>query len=261
MMPGEKNDKKPTVDASRLYGEQLDQGFIDESSFYDEEFKALALLQTPSLWMNYGLKAVDGFGPSCRALFESLIDKVDGSKVEDVLDVSPGFGDQALVLTARLPRLKHYVGVNPSNFQSDVCRYRNPTHTFVSATNEIGMSQLILRAQQFDWVISHENAFHFKSRDVFLEQTRALLREGGRLLMHDVVSAFISAQDVRRHIEAAGFREVDVVDISADVHLTGPERIAFYDVNRIVKTLKGWISESDHKPLDSGRYVRVVAVR
>jgi cyclopropane fatty-acyl-phospholipid synthase-like methyltransferase len=260
-MKAEKDDANPAVDVSRLYGQQLDHHNIDESRFYDAEFKALALLQSPSLWMNYGLKGIDGFGPSCRALFESLIDKVDGSNIEAVLDVSSGFGDQSLVLADKLPSLKRYVGINPSGFQNQISRYRNPAHTFVTATNESGMDQLVARGQRFDWVISHENAFHFKSRDVFFQQTKALLRDGGYLLMHDIVSAYLSCQDVKRYVGAAGFGDVHVVDISADVHLTPAERTAFYDVDKIMKALAGWRSESDDKTIDSWRYVRVVAVK
>jgi cyclopropane fatty-acyl-phospholipid synthase-like methyltransferase len=91
-------------------------------------------------------------------------------------------------------------------------------------------TQLAFPPQSFDLVVSVEAAFHFNPRSQFFAEARRVLRDGGMLVLSDILvesaawpgSASVPAPnfgtDPRRYaaaLEAAGFSGVQVTDATA----------------------------------------------
>jgi SAM-dependent methyltransferase len=79
-----------------------------------------------------------------------------------------------------------YVGINPDVFQNNFAAARTkfrvpffPISAGLLAT---------FPHDSYDVVISHENAFYYKSRKAYLKNVMRVLRPGGLLLIHDVLS-------------------------------------------------------------------------
>lgn len=205
-------------------------------SIGDDFFAALA----PG-WLNLGLWEGPGDEAEAPAAARRLVEAVAQSlpRDGDLLDVGNGLGVQDVVIAGELaPR--RLVALNVTEFQ---LRAGRDNLRDAGALPVVGDAvRLPFASETFDGVISVEAAFHFSSRQRFLDEVHRVLRPGGRLSFSDIVaqrmprdplalvaglltlrfwgvrtSALASAEEVERWARAAGFRDVEVEFRSGEV--------------------------------------------
>jgi len=175
-------------------------------------------------WMNLGLKDAPP-EQAYEALFVRMFEGQEAwfsREGVDVLDTSSGYGDQYLALRDRMRKLS-YVGVNLDNWQNLFAARRTGFRVpfFTMSAGSIG----VFPAERFDIVISHENAFHYKSRRHYLANVHRLLKHGGMLFMHDVLSygrikhgqGLHTIAEYKAYAESLGFEVVMLKDVRGEI--------------------------------------------
>ena len=117
-------------------------------------------------------------------LTEILMELADLRGGQTVLDVGCGFG-AALEALARWPDMQLY-GINIDRRQLDICR----TVPVGDNTLSLVMADACafpFRPASFDRVFCIEAMFHFRAREAFLAEAAKALREGGRLVLSDIL--------------------------------------------------------------------------
>jgi SAM-dependent methyltransferase len=160
---------------------------------------------------------------ACENLMEKLFSFIPEKK-GTILDVACGKGaTTAYLLKYYLPQ--DITGINISERQLERARNNAPGCTFrlMSAT------QLDLPPDVFDAVLCVEAAFHFDTREKFLEEALRVLRPGGRLVVSDILMTLEAErkrdtrteknyvrdlEEYRGILERTGFREVEVIDVT-----------------------------------------------
>ena len=100
-----------------------------------------------------------------------------------VLDVACGAGGTTSWLRAHLPDAS-LTAINLSRAQLAGGKRRVPSADF----RYMDAAHLELADGSFDWVVCVEAAFHFDTRQRFVEEARRVLRPGGLLLVTDLVT-------------------------------------------------------------------------
>jgi MPBQ/MSBQ methyltransferase len=158
---------------------------------------------------------------ACENLMEKLLAFVPEKK-GTILDVACGKGATTVYL------LKYYLpqnitGINISERQLERARRNAPGCTFrlMSAT------ELDFPPESFDTILCVEAAFHFNTREKFLQEALRVLNPGGRLVLSDILMNLEAerkrqarteknyVRDLEEYGEIfrrVGFREVEVVD-------------------------------------------------
>jgi 2-polyprenyl-3-methyl-5-hydroxy-6-metoxy-1,4-benzoquinol methylase len=147
--------------------------------------------------------------------------------VELVLAMAPRSGPSVLEagcgvggVSRRLAR--HYeqvTGINVMPDQLEKCRQLVPTAAF----HQMDATALTFDTESFHDVVSIEAAMHFDTRERFFGESFRVLRPGGHLLFADIIAApqvsrsnVTSVEDYARALEAAGFAEARVIDVTRD---------------------------------------------
>ena len=159
--------------------------------------------------------------------------------VELVLAMAPRSGDSVLEagcgvggVSRRLSQhYKQVTGINIMPDQLEQCRPLVPTATF----HKMDATALEFDKATFDDVISIEAAMHFNTRERFFGESHRVLRPGGHLAFADIIAApavsrsnVTSVEDYTRALEAAGFVEVRVVDVTKDISLAHADYCLWY---------------------------------
>jgi len=132
---------------------------------------------------NYGLW--DDHTPDQKAACENLMDRLLSRVPEKngrILDVACGKG----ATTAYLRRdfeSGNIVGINISEKQLETARHRAPEAEF----HLMDATRLEFPDMSFDQVICVEAAFHFDTREKFLEEAFRVLKHGGHLVLSDIL--------------------------------------------------------------------------
>ncbi|WP_225912450.1 class I SAM-dependent methyltransferase [Nostoc flagelliforme] len=157
----------------------------DFASKYD------SIIQDPLLRNYYGEKDFYNVGywlldtlnqqEACENLMEKLLEFIPEKK-GTILDVACGLG----ATTSHL--LKYYspvdiVGINISTKQLERSRVNAPGCNFIL----MDAAQLEFEDDLFDNIISVEAAFHFDTRERFLQEAWRVLKPGGNLVLSDII--------------------------------------------------------------------------
>lgn len=191
----------------------------------------------------------DNLDEAGRELVRLVARKAELGPADDVLDIGFGFGEQDIEwLNTFEP--KSITGINITEHQIDVARKRAET---LGVSDRLrfewgSATDIPFEPERFSKVVAVECAFHFDPRDAFFSEALRVLRPGGRVVVADLVPSagkkpgliarllepiraglwqipkandYPTSEYVAR-LEAAGFENVRVVDISEQVF--GPLR-------------------------------------
>jgi cyclopropane fatty-acyl-phospholipid synthase-like methyltransferase len=156
---------------------------------------------------------------------ENLVDKLlsmvpNGGST--ILDVACGKGATTRFLSRRLAHA-WISGINISMKQLNSAKTNAPGCSF----GAMDAVQLGFSDQTFDTVLCIEAAFHFDTRQRFLEEAYRILKAGGHLVMTDILfyrwamresplvvmdNYLQDTEEYRKSLEEIGFRDIRIVD-------------------------------------------------
>nr|AAS47557.1 putative methyltransferase [symbiont bacterium of Paederus fuscipes] len=161
-------------------------------------------------------------------LQDALLDFIP-EKSGRILDAACGMGASTRHLLEYYPA-DNIWAINISEKQIEATR-RNVPGCHAQVMNAVDLS---FEEGFFDNILCIEAAFHFETRQKFLEEARRILRPGGRLVLSDVLFSsserleqypiFPSAinhlndtEEYRRLLKDTGFSQVEIEDVSDEV--------------------------------------------
>ena len=174
-------------------------------------------------FMNFGYWE-DGIDTPAQAgenLVRRLLEFVP-EKNGPILDVACGKAASTALLKNYFPAAQ-ITGINVSEKQLEKCRENAPGCTFLL----MDAANLDFDDETFETVLCVEAAFHFDTRQKFLEEALRVLKPGGHLVVSDVLMTRDAERTRGRHIEAnyvagleaydalveqVGFDSVEVID-------------------------------------------------
>jgi len=195
--------------------------------FYDRRIQRTLfdrVFYADSGFLNFGYWRPDTVDAreACENLMEELLGFLP-EKRGKILDVACGNGATTRYLC------KYYepadvVGINVAKAQLQKCRENAPGCTFL----EMDATSMDFPDSSFDNVICVEAAFHFDTREKFLAEAYRVLKDGGRLLLTDILFpngfsrqpqanvAVKDADDYEAMCRRAKFIDVDVLDTTEE---------------------------------------------
>jgi MPBQ/MSBQ methyltransferase len=124
------------------------------------------------------------FADAQARLTDVLIRMADLKAGQTVLDVGCGFGG-TLEAAAKWPSMR-LTGINIDKRQLEICRSAAVDGNALSLVVADACA-LPFRSQSFDRIFCVEAMFHFRDRAAFLCEAAGVLRDGGRLVISDIL--------------------------------------------------------------------------
>uniref|UniRef100_A0A7S4EZD0 phosphoethanolamine N-methyltransferase n=1 Tax=Chrysotila carterae TaxID=13221 RepID=A0A7S4EZD0_CHRCT len=141
-----------------------------------------------STWCNIGLwEEGDSFRIACERLACTLADAAALSQTDIVLDIGVGYGDQAALWCERFG-VNRVIAVEVNPVAVAEARQRLGPHKNVEVVHASATAlPEPVRSTGFDVLLSLDCAYHFDSREAFLERTLPLVKSGGRFAAIDLL--------------------------------------------------------------------------
>ena len=173
--------------------EGLEGSASSYSGGYTElDHKVLNLARTETPWMNLGKwkggSSGKTYAEACGDLARAVGDAADLRRRDVLLDVGFGRGAQLLVWSQDY-NVKEICGVNISHAEVEHAK-----HLVMSARTKsrfdlrVGdATRLTWREEHFDRVLAMDCAYHFVTRETFFQEARRVLRNGGKIVLADMI--------------------------------------------------------------------------
>lgn len=156
-----------------------------------------------SLWHNNGYwKTARTYPEACKALAKLLADAAKLNANDHILDVAFGFAEQD-IFWAQDYQVAHIDGINITPIQNKFAELKVQEHGLDSKIKLYlgSATELPFENNQYDKVLCLESAFHFDTREKFLEEAYRVLRPGGTLALTDMLPSPGSKTDgLFRHL-------------------------------------------------------------
>ena len=160
---------------------------------------------------------------ACDALVDQLVARI-GDTSGPILDVACGLGASSERLALTWPA-QAITGINISPVQIAAAQARAPGSTFLV----MDATKLAFPDGHFSAVICVEAAFHFDTREKFLQEAFRVLKPGGSLVLSDILFRALpkaviefgrvpaanlepSVEAYRARLAATGFADIDITD-------------------------------------------------
>lgn len=182
---------------------------------------------------------------ACENMMKELLSLIPEKK-GNILDVACGKGASTRYL------LKYFspndvVGINISKEHLDVCRSNVPECEFL----EMDATELSFPDNAFDNMICVEAAFHFDTREKFLQEAYRVLKPGGFLILADILAPARNRnqpkenwlEDIKGYkaiLDRASFADVTVMDTT--------ERCYHGYVDNLCRFLRDRVAAGEIKP-------------
>lgn len=145
-----------------------------------------------SHWMNLGtwtaVNSSTGFVSACEGLAKRLADAVALKRGENVVDVGFGCGDQDFYFLEKYG-VKRIVGFTASKEQVEMARTECARRKESRFEPNFGAAPYLPLAQcpDTDVIFSLDSAYHYNTREQFIEQCARHLKPGGRVGLADLI--------------------------------------------------------------------------
>jgi len=142
-------------------------------------------------FMNYGYwtKDTNTLAEASIKLVEKLIDKNKKKfdQANKILDIGCGRGMQDVIFTKYTNADIYAIDINPNNIKE--CNKLAKKHKIQDKLNYITADacNLPFDNDSFDVVVSLESAFHYPSRETFINEVKRVLRPGGCFILGDII--------------------------------------------------------------------------
>lgn len=204
---------------------------------------------------------------ACETLMEKLLAVVPEKKGK-ILDVACGKGATSRHLLNYYPP-EAVTGINISERQLEKARANAPDCDFrlMSAT------EMDFEDETFDAIICVEAAFHFDTREKFLQEAVRVLKPGGYIMLTDILSSLKTERSSKlltekNHVEdpeeyeelltKVGFEQAQTIDATDESWVRWNENLVEW-VHEKYK--EGVLKKGQYRYFLFDRYVRAAAVR
>jgi microcystin synthetase protein McyJ len=211
---------------------------------------------------------------ACEQMIDKVLSYANIEENQTVLDVGFGYGDQDIYIATKIPNLTIY-GINISDIQVEKAQQQ---------VREKGLSDQIFLEKgdaislayedhTFDTILAIEAAFHFDTREKFLEEAYRTLKKTGTICLTDCLPTNKNKNpDFQKNSERFGIPMINQYDITEYIKILkkiGFNSITFLDISDKVipysaaeiSNKRGWRTESVvNLPKDENTINELIAI-
>lgn len=223
-MRQQRQHDREVIEAARgLYDEQM-QGRLMREYYGDSGF------------FNFGYwqDSTANQRQASENLVEKLLERLP-AKTGRIIDVACGVGGTTRYL------LKYYkpldvIGTNISAGQLQTARRNAPDCDFILMDS----ARLAFQEASADSIICVEAAFHFSTRERFLQEAYRVLKSGGYLVLSDIIHSGLASRLSRRFPPENAVKDIE--EYRAIYH-----RVGFQEIEVVDATTECWRAFSRHR--------------